>query len=382
MSAARKLRIFRPDESPVEIDPNTSLTLSLEQISALAAQITSQLRLPPAASEDSAHRLTEPVRAATGNNEPLTLRRAFESFYHRHKAMRSEVRWGDFRALVHRCEDVWKGQGRDLREMAAPDWQSTFEAVPSWRSRRAWEKSHRCLYQILFANCKQTLKNRCGIPLGEFIPLEADALPIWDIPPEQWFLKRGEEPEAALPALSLEEFDRVLKACERTDDPAFWKTVLSFWLFCSMRRTDTFSRLGWFSPRTRMGVDLSRRWLRWKNTKPPHELYDIPLPAWLVDGFGELANRGTSLVFFKTNLRRKLYGTLDLICAEAKVDSRTPQDFRKTGSTWWRMTAPQHENRFTAHKEQTVLGKHYVQLNEQQLREIAEAFPRPSVPLV
>ena len=381
MSAARKLKIFQPEPS-ARVAPPASITMSPEQLRQFAAEVASQLRSSPPVSD--VHRLLEPVyvEAQHPAQSPLTLRSAFESFYQRSRALMSEVRWGDFRSLIHRCEEVWNGCGRDLRTMSAADWQTTFESVTTWRTQRAWEKSQRCLYQILNANCRQTRKNRRGVPLGTPAPLELDSLPIWDIPPEQWFLRRGVEPAASLPALSVEEFSRVITACDATTDRLFWKTLLGFWWFCAMRRTDSTDSLCWFSSKTRMGIDIDRRWLRWKNSKPPHEVYDIPLPDWLLVGFRALATRSTDRVFYLPNLKRRLYPTLKAICQAAGVESRTPNDFRKSGSTHWRMVAPQHENRFTAHKERTTIGRHYVQLSESQLREIAETFPRPTVPIL
>ncbi len=378
------LKLFDPNQSA---SPSPlPITLSAEQLRQFAAQIAAELRSPtvPAMPAEDVYRPVRPVYVPAKNTEQpaFTLRAAFESFFSRCQPLRSQVRWGDFRSLINRCEEVWKGQGRDVRTISAADWQATFEGIASWRTQRAWAKAHRCLYQVLNANCRQTRKNRQGVPLGTPAPLDLDSLPIWDIPPEQWFLRRGIEPAASLPALSVEEFSRVITACGTTADPVYWRTLLAFWWYCAMRRTDSTSGLCWFSSRTRMGIDVERRWLRWKNSKPPHEVYDIPLPEWLNVGFRELAKRGRESVFYLPNLKRRLYPTLAEICSAANVDSRTPNDFRKSGTTHWRMIAPQHENRFTAHKEQTTIGKHYVQLSETQLREIAESFPRPSVPLV
>ena len=59
--------------------------------------------------------------------------------------------------------------------------------------------------------------------------------------------------------------------------------------------TDTLGRLTWFDPKTRMGIDLDRRWLTWRASKPPHEFHDVPLPEWLFVGLRALQSRGTRL---------------------------------------------------------------------------------------
>ena len=70
-----------------------------------------------------------------------------------------------------------------------------------------------------------------------------------------------------------------------------------------------------------------------------------------------------------------------LICEKAGVTYRDPTGFRDSCATHWDEHDPQMTNKFTAHKEQSVVKTHYIVHNETQLRAAADRHPRPEIAL-
>lgn len=315
----------------------------------------------------------------------VTLRACFDSDKARNSSRREPSTWNDYESTIDSLEQVWSGPGPDVRSLNSTSLQAAFESVSGWKSRAVWSKRRKYLIGILRSCCRQTKRNRYGIPKGESVLLTEDDLPYFELPAQKWFDSRGGEPREKLPALTVEEFDRVLVACHQTDDPVWWRTLLSHWWYCAMRRTDSMENLTWFDAKTRRGVDLTRNWLKWRAAKPPHEMHDIPLPEWLCVGFRALAKRQTVTVFHRevkdTNLSRWLYPTLKAICERAGLEYRDPTGFRDSCSTHWDWHDPQYTNKFTAHKETSVVKTHYIVPNEQQLRAACDRHPKPTIAL-
>lgn len=400
------LSLFQPLESP---EPQTLLLPSQEaelaeispqapveppsDMAALQARLDAlqsllELRLPqapPALTPLSAERAAADALRLL---EPgvIHLRDCFNSDLRRNSTRREPSTWADYLRTVESLESGWGDWGPDVRAFTPTSLQVSFEKVGDWKSRETWKKQRRYLFGILRAGCRQTNSNPFGVPKSETALLRDDDLPVWELPAEKWFLSRGQAPSLKLPALMIEEFNRILAACDRAvPDAIWWRTLLSFWWFCAMRRTDTLDNLKWFNPQTGLGVDVQRRWLRWQAAKPPHELHDIPLPEWLCVGLRSLAQRKTELVFHRatgrSKLSRWLYPSLKAICEAAGVTYRDPTGFRDSCSTHWDEHDPQMTNRFTAHKETSVVKTHYIVPNEQQLRASADRHPRPNISL-
>jgi integrase len=394
------LKIHSPDQSespatPISASPPPMLTLSTVQLAEFAASIVQQMQLQsaPPTQQANASVLTHVESPKSSSDDPrlsqpgviLTLRDCFNSDLARNSARREPETWADYLSTVESLESAWGGAGPDVRTLTPALLQAAFASIPEWKSRSTWIKRRKYLVGMLRSCTRQTTRNPHGIPKSEPALLSEDDLPIWELPAEKWFLSRGHVESPHLPALTVAEFDKILTACETSSDPTWWKTLLSFWWFCAMRRDDTLLKLHWYSPALRTGVDLSRQWLTYRAAKPPHETFDIPLPDWLCVGLRALVGRHESKVFWRptgaSKLSRWLYPTLKEICKRAGIEYRDPTAFRQSCSTHWDDHDPQLANRFTAHKESSVLKTHYIHHNESQLRAAADRHPKPSVPL-
>lgn len=392
------LRIHSPDEPSESPTTPTSgsvppmLTLSTTQLAEFAASIVQQMQLQSAqpANASAVTHVESPKSSsdALRLSEPgviLTLRDCFNSDLARNSARREPTTWSDYLSTVESLEAAWGGREPDVRTLTPASLQAAFASIPEWKSRSTWIKRRKYLVGMLRSCTRQTTRNPHGVPKSELALLTEDDLPIWELPAEKWFLSRGYVESPHLPALTVAEFDQILTACEASNDPTWWKALLSFWWFCAMRRDDTLLRLSWYSPQSRSGVDLSRQWLTYRAAKPPHETFDIPIPDWLCVGLRALVGRHESKVFWRptgaSKLSRWLYPTLKEICSRAKIEYRDPTSFRQSCSTHWDDHDPQLANRFTAHKESSVLKTHYIHHNESQLRAAADRHPKPSVPL-
>lgn len=364
---------------------------SQPDLSALHAKIDALTSLLARATQTASSPMTDLQTDAschrTGGPVTLSLRHCFDSVKSRNFARREPETWDDYESVIDRLEEVWSGPGPDVRTLTPTILQASFERVATWKNRETWAQHRKYLLSILHDCCRQTTRNPFGIPRGESVLLVEDELPVWELPAQKWFDGRGASPMMKLPALTIQEFDRVLFACESTDDPVWWRTLISFWWFCAMRRTDTLDHLKWYSPQSRLGVDLSRKWLTHRAAKT-QEQFDIPLPDWLCVGFQELHRRTGGvmpLVFHRRshtkNLGRWLYPTLVTICDKAGISYRDPTGFRQSCSSHWDEHDPQLTNRFTAHRESSIVKRHYIVQNEAQLRAAADRHPRPSLPL-
>ena len=420
----RVLRLFEPGGQTAEPTAPSAVGTSAaadqptaEEVRALIGRLTQLLPAEPDTRPD-APRPTEPVLTPPSLCSPAvppaetawSLRQCLQSDYTRNELSRQPVTWSLYRTLVKHWEAAWGGPGPDCRSLTGEQLQAAFAKVSEWSSLRSWEKNRSCLFALLQSCCAQSRRNLHGIPRPAIPPLVLDDLPIWKIPPREWFRSRPKPAtrhpghcRSSLPLLEVAEFDRVLAACAGTSDPLYFRVLLGWFWFCGMRCRDAILSLPWRETQTEDGVDLGNRLLHFEESKCGGAL-DVPLPSWLCEGLCALKTRqpkqlelfpgSQRFVFVRRpnwkQLSRWFYsdhksgrlGAWDSTWASAGVACRKPHQMRGVSISWWLAKAEKYRKLVTGHSlGNDVQMRVYATFGE-DFRAAAEAFPRPTLPLV
>ncbi len=394
-----QLRVIWPDEDDWSDEP------TIAESESRSDSATDEYRISnPVLKSDSGSAGDSPSRA-------WTLRECLEADFSRNQQRRAS--WQDYRTLVKKWEAAWGGGGPDMRSVTPAQLQQGFDSIKEWTSYRSWEKNRDQLFALLKSSCRQTQRNPLGVPKPEVAPLSEDDLPVWSLPPKEWFRGRakpakrhpGHRP-CSLQLLSQEEFDRVLTAASAEHDPLYWRTLLGWCWFTAMRIRQTLHELTWRETSEGDGVDLANRLLHTQESKCGGAL-DVPLPDWLLAGLSALKARrltqkelfpGASMpkpaqdaqercVFWRRpnwkNLDRWFYPTWDAIWERAGVPVRMPHQMRGVAISWWIAGKDEkYRKLITGHSlGNDVQMKVYATFGA-DFRRAADEHPRPSVSLV
>ena len=256
-----------------------------------------------------------------------------------------------------------------MRDLTAEHLAGFFESVDAWRSATSWSRNRMQLFALLKATCKQSLTNPSGPPAG-YLFRSTDELPIWQIPPGRWFRDReqrkvsgpqqtptngrhgGHSPfEGDL--LTFAEFRQVLAACQHTDAPLFWRTLIAWVITYASRRGD-FLTMTWDA------IDFEHGQFRLRETKGGG-LIVAPLADQFVLPLHQLRESNVIGPFVrKTNhLDRWFYPVWNQIWELAGVARRTPHQLRDESSNWWNEHNRTWGDLITGHAAINTRDRHY-----------------------
>jgi len=339
----------------------------------------------------------------------VSLRQLLDELYLRRAADKCDSTWSGYRTLVDRWERFHDGPGPDCRKLDAHQLRRFFEGVDEWRSPRSWQKNANWLSALLKSGCPQTMSNRNGVPPGEPVRLDFDRLPVFELPRDRWFrdrlnrlpptTERGGHRRRRLPLISVDEFGRVLDACDGVEflTPEFWRCLLSWIWFAGTRFTDIWS-YRWDSGVSH--VSIVQRLHSFTETKTGGTS-DVPLPSWLLSQLETLrtlqgGDRAGLPVFSSsrqerddrggyvcprgdwTNRGRRFSPAWSGIFERADVPLRKPHELRAACVSYWFKHAPNYRFAATGHAPPSgdVQLRNYVILDD-QFRDVAESFPFP-----
>lgn len=411
--AASPLKIFHGEPEPaVGSNPETRLIVE-EVLRHLRGEHT-----PASESPYLGPRLADPPdqkdarTTSPGVNQIATLRQVYDDLYNRAKNDKAESSWSGYRTLLRYWERSHGCSGPCVTAINEDVLQTFFESVPEWHSERSWQRNRDLLFALLKSCCVESPDNVFGRKKDQAI-LSRDDLPLWRLPKARWFRdrpktdvkgkqKRGGHRKRKIPLLKVEEFGRVLKACDDVEfmDPLWWKTWLSLLWYNGPRFEDSL-KYQW--DEGQLHFDLQNRLLDFTETKCGGNS-GIPMPSWLADlltelresqaegasgdfvfalGPGEKWSRHQTPDFRLTrgdlsNRHRRLDPEYVAIWKRAGVPVRHPHELRSVAITYWSQHAPEYRFAATGHappKGDTQL-RSYVILDD-KFYQAAETFPYP-----